>query len=70
MAQAMIAAGSAEPARYLRALAQTSYTGITGPIAFDERGDNKHAPMKVYTYKKGRRVVVGMQRMPTEGDKK
>lgn len=70
MAQAMITAGSAEPARYLAALAHTSYTGITGPIAFDERGDNKHAPIKIYTYKKGHRAVVGLQRMPTEGDKK
>ncbi|WP_417921650.1 ABC transporter substrate-binding protein, partial [Christiangramia marina] len=35
MADAMVKAGSAQPAKYLPVLAKTQYRGVTGPIAFD-----------------------------------
>jgi branched-chain amino acid transport system substrate-binding protein len=52
MADAMVKAGSAEPAKYLPVLAKTSgYKGVTGNISFDEKGDIKNGALTLYTYK-------------------
>ena len=56
MAEAMVKAGSADPKVYLPVLARTSgYKGVTGVIAFDEKGDIKNGALTLYTYKAGKR---------------
>ena len=37
--EALKAAGSTDPAKVLEVLPDLTYTGVTGPIAFDEIGD-------------------------------
>jgi len=52
MADAMVKAGSADPAKYLPVLAKTSgFKGVTGVISFDEKGDIKNGALTLYTYK-------------------
>jgi branched-chain amino acid transport system substrate-binding protein len=52
MVAAMVKAGSAEPAKYLPVLAQTSgYKGVTGNVSFDEKGDIKNGALTLYTYR-------------------
>jgi len=52
MAEAMVKAGSADPAKYLPVLAKTSgYKGVTGTISFDAKGDIKNGALTLYTYK-------------------
>jgi len=60
MAEAMKKAGSAEPAKYLPELAKISYKGVTGPIAFDSKGDIKEGTLTLYTYKSGKRVQIAV----------
>jgi branched-chain amino acid transport system substrate-binding protein len=55
MASAMQKAGSSQPARYLPELAKIRYKGITGNIAFDERGDMQEGILTLYVYKDGKR---------------
>jgi branched-chain amino acid transport system substrate-binding protein len=52
--EAMWKAGSADPGKYLSELAKTSRQGVTGPIAFDEKGDLKNGPITVYVVKDGK----------------
>ena len=52
MVAAMVKAGSADPAKYLPVLAKTDgYKGVTGTIAFDDKGDIKNGALTLYTYK-------------------
>ncbi|MDW8468264.1 MAG: branched-chain amino acid ABC transporter substrate-binding protein [Burkholderiales bacterium] len=51
---AMQKADSADPAKYLPVLAKLEYTGATGKIAFDEKGDRKDAEMTIFTMKAGK----------------
>ncbi|WP_284617881.1 branched-chain amino acid ABC transporter substrate-binding protein [Aquabacterium humicola] len=52
IADAMQRAGTAEPARVLEALASTAgFTGLTGTITFDERGERVRPPLGLYTYR-------------------
>ena len=51
--EAMKAANSAEPAKYLPALKKISFKGVTGQIQFDDKGDLKDGPVTVYQYKAG-----------------
>lgn len=53
LVDAMVHAGSAEPAKYLPALSKIAYKGITGVIAFDEKGDIKNGALTLYTYQGG-----------------
>jgi branched-chain amino acid transport system substrate-binding protein len=53
MAEAMAKAGSADPAKYLPVLAAINTKGITGPIAFDAKGDIKNGALTLYTFRKG-----------------
>jgi len=60
---AMVKAGSADPAKYLPALAATSgYKGVTGTISFDEKGDIKNGALTLYTYKGGNRDQIAVVR--------
>jgi len=51
---AMQKANSADPAKYLPELQKISFTGSTGPIAFDDKGDRKDAEMTIFTMKSGK----------------
>ena len=51
---AMKKADSAEPAKYLAALAASDYNGASGNIKFDEKGDRKDAEMTIFTLKDGK----------------
>ena len=63
MADAMVKAGSAEPAKYLPVLAKTSgFPGVTGSISFDEKGDLKNAALTLYTYNGGKKTGMGVVR--------
>lgn len=52
--QAMLRAGSAEPAKYLPELVKTQMDGVIGPIAFDDKGDLKDGPVTLYQVKDGK----------------
>lgn len=63
MVDAMVKAGSAEPAKYLPVLAKTAgYKGVTGTIAFDEKGDIKNGALTLFTYKGGNREQIAVVR--------
>ncbi len=62
MVDAMVRAGSADPAKYLPALSQANYKGITGAIAFDQKGDIKNGALTLYTYKGGKRDQIAVVR--------
>ena len=63
MADAMVKAGSPEPAKYLPVLAKTNgYKGVTGNISFDEKGDIKNGALTMYTYKGGNRQQIAVVR--------
>jgi len=55
MAASMQKAQSVEPSRYLPALARVNHDGITGRIAFDDRGDIRDGNLTIFTYRDGRR---------------
>lgn len=55
MATAMQKANSAEPAKYLPELAKINYEGVTGTIAFDNKGDLKNGALTLFTYKGGKK---------------
>jgi len=60
MAAAMEKANSAEPAKYLPVLAKTNREGVTGSIAFDEKGDLKNGALTLYTYKNGKKEKIAV----------
>lgn len=60
MAEAMVKAGSAAPAKYLPVLAKIEYKGVTGPIAFDARGDIRDGSITLYGFKGGKRTVIAV----------
>ncbi len=63
MVAAMVKAGSAEPAKYLPVLAKTDgYKGVTGTIAFDNKGDIKNGALTLFTYKGGAREQIAVVR--------
>lgn len=63
MVDAMQRAGSSKPSAYLSALAKTNgYKGVTGTIAFDEKGDIKNGALTMYTYKGGNRNEIAVVR--------
>lgn len=62
MVDAMVKAKSSDPAKYLPELAKTQYTGVTGPIAFDERGDIKNGALTLYTFRAGKRESLAVVR--------
>jgi len=63
MVAAMVKAGSADPKKYLPALAKTSgYKGVTGSISFDEKGDVKNGALTLFTYKGDKREQMAVVR--------
>ena len=52
--EAMKKADSADPAKYLAALAASNYNGASGNIQFDEKGDRKDAEMTIFAMKEGK----------------
>jgi len=62
LADAMVRAGSSEPEKYLPEVGKTNYKGVTGPIAFDEKGDIKNGALTLYTYKAGKREQIAVVR--------
>ena len=63
MIEAMVTAGSSDPAVYLPALARTrAHKGITGTIAFDAKGDIENGALTLYTYRRGQRDPIAVIR--------
>ena len=60
LADAMVKAGSATPAKYLPEVAKTRYKGVTGAIAFDQYGDIRDGTLTLYTFKGGHRTVLAV----------
>jgi branched-chain amino acid transport system substrate-binding protein len=52
--EAMKKANSVDPAKYLPALQAISYTGATGKVEFDAKGDRKDAEMTIFEMKGGK----------------
>jgi len=62
LAQAMQAAGSAEPAKYLPELKKIQYQGASGKVEFDDKGDRKNAALTLYTFRNGARAQLAVIR--------
>ena len=60
MVDAMVKAGSADPAKYAPVLSKIQHKGVTGNIAFDDKGDIKDGTLTLYTYKAGKRVLLAV----------
>jgi len=58
--ESMKKANSVDPAKYLPELAKISYTGATGKIEFDDKGDRKDAEMTIFTMKAGKLVPLAI----------
>ena len=52
--EAMKLANSADPAKYLPLMQKVSFKGVTGPIAFDARGDSREGGVSLYQFNAGR----------------
>jgi branched-chain amino acid transport system substrate-binding protein len=52
--EAMKKANSAEPEKYLPELQKISFSGATGNLSFDEKGDRKDAEITIFTMKGGK----------------
>ncbi|HJV59710.1 MAG TPA: branched-chain amino acid ABC transporter substrate-binding protein [Albitalea sp.] len=63
MVDAMVRAGSTEPAKYLPALAATrDYRGVTGVISFDDKGDVREPALGLFTYRDEERLLIRIVR--------
>lgn len=58
LVEAMKQADSTDPAKYLPALATLNAGGVTGTIAFDDKGDIKDGAVTMYQVKNGAWAVV------------
>ncbi|HWM42640.1 MAG TPA: branched-chain amino acid ABC transporter substrate-binding protein [Burkholderiales bacterium] len=54
MIEAMKKANSTDPKKYLPELQKLSFTGASGPISFDPKGDRKDAEITMFTMKGGK----------------
>ena len=59
---AMVKAGSSDPAKVLPVLQKISHAGVTGTVAFDEKGDIRNGALTLYTFKGGQRQELGVVR--------
>ncbi len=57
---AMQKANSSDPRKYLPELQKIDFTGATGKIAFDEKGDRKDAEMTIFTMKGGKLTPIAI----------
>ncbi len=62
MVAAMVKAGSSDSAKYLPVLAKIEHNGVTGKIAFDNKGDIKNGALTLYTFKGGKRDQIAVVR--------
>jgi branched-chain amino acid transport system substrate-binding protein len=62
MVTAMQKCNSADPKVYLPCLQKTDYKGVTGNIAFDNKGDVKNGALTLYTYKGDKREQMAVVR--------
>ena len=62
MAAAMVKANSADPKVYLPVMAKTDYKGVTGAIAFDEKGDIRNGALTLFTFKGEKRDQIAVVR--------
>jgi branched-chain amino acid transport system substrate-binding protein len=62
MADAMVRANSARPSAYLPELAKSNYKGVTGTIAFDNKGDIRNGALTLFTYQGGKRQQLAVVR--------
>jgi branched-chain amino acid transport system substrate-binding protein len=62
MAAAMVAANSSDPVKYLPELKKIQYSGVTGNIVFDDKGDIKNGALTLMTYKGGVRTPIAVIR--------
>ena len=62
---AMQKANSSDPKKYLPELQKLDFSGATGKIAFDQKGDRKDAEMTIFTMKGGKLLPVAV----IKGDK-
>ncbi|MBI3777765.1 MAG: ABC transporter substrate-binding protein, partial [Gammaproteobacteria bacterium] len=73
MVEAMKLAGSADPKQYLVQLPRVQFTGVTGPISFDEKGDIRGGAITLYRAKNGKwevlETVTGAAAAPVESKK-
>ncbi len=67
MVAAMKKVNSTEPAKYLPELASTNYSGVTGNIQFDAKGDLLNGAVTVYQVKNGQWESVATVGAPTVG---
>jgi branched-chain amino acid transport system substrate-binding protein len=63
--EAMKKANSTDPKKYLPELQKASFTGASGPISFDQKGDRKDAEITMFTMKDGKLEPVAI----IKGDK-
>ena len=62
-ADAMVKAGSAEPAKYLPVLARTDgYKGVIGNVSFDPKGAIKNGSLTLYSLKGATRYQTSVVR--------
>ncbi len=62
MADAMVRANSTRSSAYLPELAKTNYKGVTGTIAFDNKGDIRNGALTLYTYRGGKQQALAVIR--------
>ncbi|MDD2844898.1 MAG: branched-chain amino acid ABC transporter substrate-binding protein [Rhodoferax sp.] len=63
MVAAMVKADSADPAKYLPMMATTAdFKGVSGPIAFDEKGDIKNGALTLRTIRTGKLETLAVLR--------
>jgi branched-chain amino acid transport system substrate-binding protein len=60
---AMKRANSADPAKILAAMPSTDYSGVTGEIQFDSRGDLKQGVVSLYRYDAAKKTLIDVVKM-------
>jgi len=63
LADAMQQAKSSDPAVYLPFLQKIHHKGVTGDIAFDDKGNLKNGYLSLYTYKAGGRALMSVVKL-------
>jgi branched-chain amino acid transport system substrate-binding protein len=58
--EAIKKAGSADPAKYLPELQKIEFSGATGKISFDEKGDRKDAEITIFSMKDGKLAPIAV----------